>query len=96
MKYGNKFSEYFGAGLGLDAGLGECTVRESCTSYTASPFFDMSFYLNDSAITLTVYRRYTWLEFGPDSFNLNIYGDDNYMISFSQKIDFDRKQNTEL
>lgn len=76
------------AQIGFDGGLGYCSVRESCTSYTLSPFLGMSIKFENISYSFLVYKRYTWIEFGPNSYNLNLFGIDSYMVNVSKDLDF--------
>lgn len=73
--------------VGIDFGLGACSTRESCTAYSISPFTGLGFYYGNTEISLNFVRRYLWLEFGANSYNLNLKGNDNYTISISQDLD---------
>ncbi|TGL65352.1 hypothetical protein [Leptospira jelokensis] len=87
-RYQKEFFGFFKPTIGIDFGLGKCTIREACTAYSVSPFTGLGFYYGTTEISFTVMRKYLWLEFGPTSYNLNFKGNDTFMISLSQEINF--------
>jgi hypothetical protein len=87
VRYEKDFFGFFRPTFGVDFGLGFCSIRESCTAYSINPFTGIGFFYKDIEISLNLVRRYLWLEFGGNSFNLNLKGSDTYMISISKELD---------
>ncbi|WCL49649.1 hypothetical protein [Leptospira sp. GIMC2001] len=98
LEFGTKIQkDIFGvlrSSLGVDLGLGFCSIRDTCTAYSISPFIGLGILIGDTEVSVNLARKYIWLEYGVSSFYVNLTGVDNNVINFSisQKIEQDVKQ----